>query len=139
VRLRRFSILSARLRAAWHSAKLLIPEVPAAFVPDLRNAHPGTPLTAQVDDIVVWSNATNETHWPWPVDAHGNPLRDNQIPPEYRRSTGSPTASRPTAGSDFAETAAQQNTPYGVDAAEGCENSGGPPARSRSYRQAAAY
>jgi plastocyanin len=57
------------------------PEVPAAFIPDLKDAKPGTPLTAQVDDIVVWSNRTNEAHWPWPVDADGNRLPDNQVPP----------------------------------------------------------
>ena len=34
-------------------------DVPAAFVPDLSGAQPGTPLTAQVDDIVTWNNTTN--------------------------------------------------------------------------------
>jgi hypothetical protein len=57
------------------------PGVPAAFVPDLRGSHEGTPLTAQVDDIVVWSNTTDRPHWPWPVDANGNPLPDNQVSP----------------------------------------------------------
>ena len=61
-------------------------DVPAAFVPDLRDAQSGTPLTAQVDDIVVWSHTTNETHWPWPVDANGNPLPDNQVPPGLKLS-----------------------------------------------------
>jgi plastocyanin len=55
------------------------PEVPAAFVPDKMDS-------AQVDDIVVWSNTTNETHWPWPVDANGNPLPDNQVPPGLKLS-----------------------------------------------------
>jgi hypothetical protein len=54
-------------------------DVPAAFVPDLRGAQPGTPLTAQVDDIITWNNTTNHDHWPWPVDADGNPLPDNQV------------------------------------------------------------
>ena len=57
------------------------PDLPAAFVPDLMDAGPGTPLTVQVDDILVWSNTTKETHWPWPVDANGNPLPDNLVPP----------------------------------------------------------
>jgi len=62
------------------------PAVPAAFIPALRDAHAGTPLTAQVDDIVVWSNTTNHEHWPWPLDANGNPLPDNQVPPGLKLS-----------------------------------------------------
>lgn len=55
------------------------PGAPAAFVPDLLNAHAGTPLTAQVDDLVTWNNTTGEDHWPWPVDGSGNPLPDSQV------------------------------------------------------------
>ena len=58
-------------------------DVPAAFVPDLSGAQPGTPLTAQVDDIVTWNNTTNEDHWPWPVDYNGNPLPDAQVSTQF--------------------------------------------------------
>ena len=56
-------------------------DVPAAFVPDLSGAQPGTPLTAQVDDIVTWNNTTKHSHQPWPADAHYNPLPDSQFLP----------------------------------------------------------
>ena len=54
-------------------------DVPAAFVPDLSGAQPGTPLTAQVDDIVTWNNTTSDPHQPWPADANYNPLPDAQV------------------------------------------------------------
>jgi hypothetical protein len=34
----------------------------AAFVPDLKGAHPGDPLKAWQDDLVTWKNTTGETH-----------------------------------------------------------------------------
>jgi hypothetical protein len=58
-------------------------DVPAVFVPDLIGAQPGTPLEAQVDDIVTWNNTTNEDHRPWPVDYNGNPLPDDQVSSVY--------------------------------------------------------
>src|SRR5215469_16643195 len=58
-------------------------DLPAAFVPDLSGAQPGTPLNAQVDDIVTWNNTTNEDHWPWPVDYNGNPLPDAQVSTQF--------------------------------------------------------
>lgn len=32
------------------------------FVPDLKGAKPGDPLTVWVDDLVSWNNTTNDTH-----------------------------------------------------------------------------
>jgi|tagenome__1003787_1003787.scaffolds.fasta_scaffold20803591_2 hypothetical protein len=34
----------------------------AAFVPDLKGAHPGDPLKAWQDDLVSWKNTTGKTH-----------------------------------------------------------------------------
>jgi hypothetical protein len=56
---------------------------PAAFVPDLIGARPGTPLETQVDDIVTWNNTTDEEHWPWPVDEKGDPLPPDQVSPQF--------------------------------------------------------
>jgi hypothetical protein len=50
-----------------------------AFVPDLIDAQPGTPLVAQVDDLVTWNNTTDQSHWPWPTDSSFNPLPDAQV------------------------------------------------------------
>jgi hypothetical protein len=58
-------------------------DVPAAFVPDLIGSQPGTPLEAQVDDIVTWNNTTMQDHWPWPVDYYGNPLPDDKVSTQF--------------------------------------------------------
>jgi hypothetical protein len=55
------------------------PNTPGAFVPDLVGAKPGTPLAAQVDDLVTWNNTTGDDHWPWPADSNGQPLPDSQV------------------------------------------------------------
>jgi len=53
----------------------------AAFIPDLQGYQQGDPLQAQQDDLVTWSNTTNDTHQPWPTDASYNLLPDSQVLP----------------------------------------------------------
>jgi hypothetical protein len=59
----------------------IVPEnaKPTGFVPDLRGAKPGDPLTAEVGDIVTWNNTTSEACWPWPTDSTGRPLSDDKV------------------------------------------------------------
>jgi hypothetical protein len=53
----------------------------AAFQPDLQGYEPGDPLIAQQDDLVTWSNTTNDTHQPWPTDPNYNPLSEADVLP----------------------------------------------------------
>lgn len=39
-----------------------------------------TPLSAQQNDVVCWTNNTGETHQPWPLDANGKPLPASSTP-----------------------------------------------------------
>jgi hypothetical protein len=39
-----------------------------------------SPLSAQQNDVVCWSNTTDETHQPWPLDSNGVPLPASSIP-----------------------------------------------------------
>ena len=50
-----------------------------AFVPDLIGAQAGSPLVAQVDDLVSWNNTTDQPHWPWPTDQNFKPLQDKDV------------------------------------------------------------
>src|SRR5262245_49910280 len=61
------------------SIKIIIVEGKPAFVPDLHGAKPGTPLVAQVDDLVSWNNTTDDRHWPWPTDQNFVPLPEKDV------------------------------------------------------------
>jgi hypothetical protein len=47
-----------------------------AFEPDGRQ--PGDPLKVDRGESVTWNNDTNESHWPWPIDAQGNLLSEDE-------------------------------------------------------------
>jgi len=53
----------------------------AAFVPDIIGFGPGDALPAQQDDLVTWSNLSEETHQPWPTDSSFNPLPETEVLP----------------------------------------------------------
>lgn len=53
----------------------------AAFQPDVPGFNVGDPLPAQQDDLVSWSNTTDDTHQPWPTDSNYNPLSEAQVLP----------------------------------------------------------
>lgn len=56
----------------------------ASFVPDVYGANPDNPapLQAQLNDIVSWSNQTDEDHQLWITNSSYHPLRvlTNRIP-----------------------------------------------------------
>jgi hypothetical protein len=54
------------------------PGDPAVFVPQLQPAGAGG-LLAEKNDVVSWSNKTDDTHEPWPTDENYTPLTDAQI------------------------------------------------------------
>ncbi len=47
-----------------------------AFEPD--GLQPGDPFEVDRGESVTWNNSTNEPHWPWPIDAQGNILSEDE-------------------------------------------------------------
>lgn len=45
----------------------------AVFTPDLLGVDPGDPLQAGIPDLISWNNRTGDPHWPWPLQANGQP------------------------------------------------------------------
>lgn len=51
----------------------------AAFVPDFRGAKQGTPVEAEQEDNIGWSNQTNDVHQPWLTDANYKPFAQSNL------------------------------------------------------------
>jgi hypothetical protein len=59
-------------------AQIVNPQIPAAFLPSLKDAEPNQPLGVLSGDSIIWRNNTTLAHWPWPTDAQGNMLTEQQ-------------------------------------------------------------
>lgn len=47
-----------------------------AFRPHRPGSKAGDPLVVDRGALVTWNNETEQAHWPWPIDAQGNLLSE---------------------------------------------------------------
>lgn len=66
--------------ADWLVNIVIGPKGQAQFVVGLPNARQGQPLNADQDDLVSWSNQTNDQHQLWETDQDYNPLGQSGMP-----------------------------------------------------------
>ena len=74
------------------SINIVQTEAGASFIPDVYGVDPDnpTPLQAQFNDLVSWSNQTDEDHHLWITNSSYHPLRvlTNRIPAHDSSSPG---------------------------------------------------